>query len=724
MNNHFNVIEFSAIKQLPTIPQPLLKLLEALQNESTDTTELARLIEIDVSLSAQVLVAANSPLYRRHSSYASIKDCVVVLGWDMVKTLALSIGFRQAISPYTGILTVDELISFWRHSILTALLAKTLAQKIGNASPDVSYLGGLLHDIGKLGLLVSFPERYRRLPACLTDTQFIITEESLEFGVDHCQVGEFMLSQWQADSFLGDAVAYHHHPFASLANATPLVKIAYLANKIDREHGDYSTECLQAAWHWFGFSALDLRQFEDDSRQKLDAIASALEFHIANEPHEHPSWQPSTASTVSPRTAQSLKDELAHIALADHLKHILAQCSAKHELASALQQIGWLLCGAKKTLLFECNLKQGKIDGKPLNDQDAWVADISFSLAQESGLIVSCFAWGCPTHSFGITNPAEIDIAERQIINASHGQGILCMPITDSRSASRRGVLVLALDERDASPQIDNPALARILANLAIALFNDESSGLHEPGPSATTEPPGISRDQLNRFIHETSNPLSTIRNYLSIFQRKPDKDPLEHEGLRIVDEEIERIGLLISQLAAEQGAHRQATFMDINQAVRDVILLHRDVLLIPYGINVELALDESLPHIEMLPQELRQILANLLRNAAESMPQGGLLKIATFAETSSALSRMIVIRITDTGPGIAPQIRERLFSPVSSTKGGNHQGLGLAIVAELTTALHGQLRCHSETGKGTTFDICLPWPPTDQTTLDDQASS
>jgi signal transduction histidine kinase len=420
-----------------------------------------------------------------------------------------------------------------------------------------------------------------------------------------------------------------------------------------------------------------------------------------------------------------LEGELAKIALADHLKHVFAQCTTKHELAFTLQQVGWLTCGAKKTLLFESNPKQGRIDGKSINDQDAWVADMSFRLAQESGLIVSCLAWGYPTYSFGVNNLAEIDIAERQIINACQSQGILCIPMIASRPPVRRGVLVLALDERNALLQIENPALAKVLANLAVTFFDDELPVVRDSGTSSNaTETDGVSREQLNRFIHETSNPLSTIRNYLSIFQRKADTNSVGREDLRIVDEEIERIGLLISQLSADHEVHRRAALIDVNQAIRDVVQLYQDDILMPHNIEVELALDTSLPPLELPPQELRQILANLLKNAAESMSQGGLLRIATFVETSPNLRRLVVIRIADTGPGIDPQIRERLFSPVSSTKSGNHQGLGLAIVADLVKAIQGQIRCHTETGKGTTFDICLPSPHQNPQTPDAQTAS
>jgi signal transduction histidine kinase len=190
------------------------------------------------------------------------------------------------------------------------------------------------------------------------------------------------------------------------------------------------------------------------------------------------------------------------------------------------------------------------------------------------------------------------------------------------------------------------------------------------------------------------------------------------------VDEEIERIGLLISQLSADHEVHRRAALIDVNQAIRDVVQLYQDDILMPHNIEVELALDTSLPPLELPPQELRQILANLLKNAAESMSQGGLLRIATFVETSPNLRRLVVIRIADTGPGIDPQIRERLFSPVSSTKSGNHQGLGLAIVADLVKAIQGQIRCHTETGKGTTFDICLPSPHQNPQTPDAQTAS
>lgn len=705
-------LDVAGLHRLPAIPQVLTKLLEALQDDGADVSKLSRLIEMDAALSAKLLAAANSPAYRRNTQINSIRDGIMTMGWDMVKTLALSAAMYQVMHEFSGRKRHD-LCHFWRHSLSTALLGKQLATKLHDLSPDKAYLAGLLHDIGRLALLVTFPQRYGALYEQSEDDPSLLLAETREFGADHCEIGAWLIQDWEISSFLQDAIAFHHDPAANLRNATSIVKTTHFANTLSMEQQRFSPACLLEAQEWFGLEARDLYQLVSRNDEQVKAMAMSLGIDIGTQAENqekfgHPEPADGSRHPGQPESNpdKALTEAMARTALLDHVTKIMSGHSDLAEFHMTLQQVAWLLYGARQVLIFELKAEQGRLSGRAMTPQQEWVEAISFPLDQESGLIASALAWGCHTHSFGQADHGKIDTAERQLIRVCATDGILCVPMLVADT--QYGVMVLAMDAEEAQSQLDDTALAQFLASIAASHLQSQCNTAATPCAGSEKDP---SQDQLQKFVHEASNPLSTIKNYLGILHRKLVGKGVESEELRIVDEEIDRVSLLISHLTdAPAAALHQPTSIDINQAVKDVILMHQETHLRPSGISVRLHLDDKLPRISSLPHKLRQILTNLLRNAAEAMPNGGELSISTCSESVPGGAGGLVIQVTDTGPGIDDEIREKLFSPVQSTKGTGHSGIGLSIVAETVCALGGDIRCRSVIGSGSTFEIRLPY--------------
>ena len=136
----------------------------------------------------------------------------------------------------------------------------------------------------------------------------------------------------------------------------------------------------------------------------------------------------------------------------------------------------------------------------------------------------------------------------------------------------------------------------------------------------------------------------------------------------------------------------------------------------LPAGITLDAQLPDELPPVRIDPEHLRQALLNLIRNASEAMKGAGRIEVSARARGSATISEpgdaqrpsTVEILVRDTGPGIAPSVRQNLFIPFSTTK-EKGTGLGLAISHRLMESAGGRLEMRSSDARGTTFVIALP---------------
>ena len=121
-------------------------------------------------------------------------------------------------------------------------------------------------------------------------------------------------------------------------------------------------------------------------------------------------------------------------------------------------------------------------------------------------------------------------------------------------------------------------------------------------------------------------------------------------------------------------------------------------------GIEIEMEAADDLPPVGGNANYLQQVFLNLLINARDAMPDGGVIRIAI-----SLTGFHLCIRVSDTGRGIPADVLEKIFRPFFTTKGDKGTGLGLAICHKIILQHKGDIRVESEVGKGTTFTIFLP---------------
>jgi len=142
---------------LPSLPHVVVSLLNASMDDDSSMGELSALISRDPSLVAQILRLANSPLYRSRGNVSSIDNAVIKLGIKAVRCLAITLSIHQSFSNYKSPVGFS-MSMFWHHSLLTAICAKFLAEKIGYDEPEDAFLAGFLK---RLNSLIPLPRMAR-----------------------------------------------------------------------------------------------------------------------------------------------------------------------------------------------------------------------------------------------------------------------------------------------------------------------------------------------------------------------------------------------------------------------------------------------------------------------------------------------------------------------------------------------------------------------------------
>ncbi|MBI4890356.1 MAG: HDOD domain-containing protein [Acidobacteria bacterium] len=196
-----------ALDNLPPFSPVALKLLNVLNDERIHVDQVSRFITAEPVFSARVLQIANSPLFALQRQVTSIPHAVIVVGLDKVKAIALTRALGDYIAP---VLRRKALLVCWRNTLAGALLAEMLAPACGLDAGE-AYTAGLLCDIGRLALLVKYPEAYTNVITLSGEhSHDLLTTERTLFEIDHCQAGCWIVGQMAMPAWVQEAVAHHH----------------------------------------------------------------------------------------------------------------------------------------------------------------------------------------------------------------------------------------------------------------------------------------------------------------------------------------------------------------------------------------------------------------------------------------------------------------------------------------------------------------------------------
>jgi signal transduction histidine kinase len=224
-------------------------------------------------------------------------------------------------------------------------------------------------------------------------------------------------------------------------------------------------------------------------------------------------------------------------------------------------------------------------------------------------------------------------------------------------------------------------------------------------------------------IAHEIRNPLTAIKVRLFSLKQSHPPGTSETEDIEVIGTEIDRLERIVKDfLQFARPAEPEFKIVSaaaLLESIRD--LLSSELAKRSVELKIETARDHL---IEIDAGKIKQVLLNLVQNAAESMATGGTISLSTRIGRrvlSGRPTRVVMIDVRDTGAGMPPEIQKRLFDPFFTTKEYG-TGLGLPISARIVEKHGGVMEYQTQPNQGTTFTIILPKPSTHETNLENSA--
>ena len=225
----------SKMQDIKSFPQFVLETMKKLNDPGSNAADVAQSLSRDEGLVLRILKLANSAAYGMTRNISNISEAIALLGYKSVSNIILAATVYSAMDKGLSGYALDR-GELWRHSLMVAYTSRYLARLTDAVSTEDAYVGGLLHDIGKVilndyvrfgyGIIVKMVEE-KHIPFTEAETQVL--------GFDHAAIGEIMIAKWEMPEAYRVAVAYHHKPNdlpEDKLKYQPLLDVVTLANTI------------------------------------------------------------------------------------------------------------------------------------------------------------------------------------------------------------------------------------------------------------------------------------------------------------------------------------------------------------------------------------------------------------------------------------------------------------------------------------------------------------
>lgn len=691
------ILKRLALTPLPSAPDVLLRLLGSLTKEGISFDEIAQTVRHDVALCAKVLDVAYPTYARAPRRLLSLEQALADVGFDALRTLVFSAAvnqvFHQPSEAAEALLIQDS--PRW---IFRAYLARAIAEHVGHSGRDEAYLAGLFYDLGKFALTANFPSlddaKFADIGGDSTSPMSAISPEELAR-----EAGVTLVSRWPVASFIVDAIRYRDEHTDRVVGTSPLIKIAHLANLV-AEGALFTTSLpFTAAEKLFGIQPTELETLVENAQRIANTGVRSLTLVKERIGADNVAFD----KVKRVRLAREVRE----IGLLSRMRPNFSGLKDEIDIYTAIRKTLHILFDFAYPIFLRYETSTNTLNGVALPGQSDVINQLSIPFVLGTSIVVDAALRNELLHTFDTERAPKNLVVDDQLTRLTEQEGILCLPLNGRNNII--GVIALGMAEDQLArlePQIK--LLATLVTQAGLAL---DSSRRRLPSPPLSDqENLTVSLGELRRAVHEVNNPLTIMKNYTKILRLKlSEQDPAQRD-LEVIDDEIDRVSTILKNLVEPETRkhHFKPELVDINDLIFDLTRL-TDQALLTHKVRLRTELSHAIEPIVADRDRLKQILMNLIKNAAEAMPQGGPIVISTKDDASYEGKPAVEVAVKDSGTGIADSIKSRLFQPGVTTKHGDHAGLGLSIVQTLIREIRGHIEYESSAETGTTFRIYLP---------------
>ncbi len=680
------------VARLPALPHIIVKLLEYCRADDVGMAELAEIIAKDPAIAAKILGVANSSAFHRNGQKVRLEQSLISLGTDMIRTLVISESVFQTFNGFVASSRIN-LRGFWKHSLTSAVLARDIAKRMGYANIDEAYLGGLLHDVGRLAILTVAPNDYAQ-NFHAHDDEILCVVEQRTMQISHPEVGAWLIERWKLDSFLADSVLYHHEPISRIESAHPLIRIVYLSHLLANHRHDDPSVSRAGNMCQLSVNDMEILRQEADSKVIESANFLGIDLSGADDVPSHVAYIPQSPAQ------KKLNDELQSMLHASETARTFSRQTSETELLESITRSARILFQLDDAIILTANASSKTLNGNP-EDLRARLSGFSMPLSGK-GPLAEAVMRQQPVCIVG--DAPSLSIAEEQLIRILETESLVCLPLAFKEQLF--GVVVGSAASLVTSDLRRNLGFLQTFSNQASSALHALRSKQEDAQKHSAASAEEFRLASL-KVAHEVNNPLFIIKNYLNLLNDKLARhEPISGE-ISVLNEEIDRVSKILSQFANPQPTNRQNT-TELNKVVQSVIRIFRDTGFAPASVKLTSKTEGQPDEIDCEDGAVKQILINLLKNAIEAMPKGGEILVENRGYATHDRQLYIELCVKDSGPGIPKSILENIFAPHNSTRDGPNRGLGLSIVNDLVKNAQGFITCRSNSN-GTTYEILFP---------------
>lgn len=268
--------KIKAIKSLPTLPAVAQKVNKMAENDKTSANQLGSIISTDQAISGRVLRLVNSSFYGFPGRISSISNAILLLGFDVVKSLIISVSVFEMMEK--------GIIGLWEHSLGCAIASRIIAKRIKGCDPEEISVAGLLHDIGKVVVSIQLSENYDDIKKLIREQKIIFYEaEKQVLDLTHEDIGGWLAESWNLPVGLQETISYHHQPLKA-QKAKLQTAIVHVADFLTRSVGfgsggdPWIPPLNHRAWERLGLSVQALQEIICELNDELETLESRTMF--------------------------------------------------------------------------------------------------------------------------------------------------------------------------------------------------------------------------------------------------------------------------------------------------------------------------------------------------------------------------------------------------------------------------------------------------------------